>query len=763
MDLTSTTTRKAVTVRLPSHTEIADWLSCEWRREVERRSLFHILPVGIGIGAVLVFGAGFGLHWALLVALIGLSASLNLHGRSLGRSGALSLFCLSIMLGVALGQIELWRTATTIFSGDATVRIAARVLSHETDERGRARYYLRVLSSERPVLSRPPEIVRVVVSARHDPLRPGDIYRGLVRIGPPSGPVRPGGHDFAFRPYFEGLGAYGYGLGAPEPPEPLAPEDAETPDISLWEAMSREITALRGTVTRRIVEVIGGNAGAVAAALVTGERAGIGPDVEDWLRGTGLAHVLAISGLHMALVAGTAMLMIRKALVLFGGLSLMLPVKKLAAVGAMGVSSFYLVLSGASVATERAYVMILIMLLAVLFDRQAITLRNLSLAALAILMVTPHAVLTPSFQMSFAATLALVGLSPLFQRRTEARPCGPIGRAIRRVGLVLGATLVTALVAGLATAPYSAYHFQRLAPFGLLANLLTMPIFGLWIMPAALVGMLLMPFGLDGPIFWLMGLGLDLVLTIAEWIYLRFPDQAVGLMTSIGLIVLTLGLLVLCLPASRLRWASLPILMVGLILAPDRQPDPDLLIYEDGRDFAQVTVQGLQYGRARPSRFVVDEWERSFGPSSSSAGKAGTAQSRPPPIPGLEDCETRLCRFQTSSGIRVAYTRDYRLLGKACDEADIAFVARAARTRSCRSGAVLVTLRPLRRTGSLAVGRNPSTNTIDVRRSIPERPQAWNAHRLAPWPEFWRKPADENPAGGNATDRGDPQARPVPQ
>ena len=118
MDLTSTTTRKAVTVRLPSHTEIADWLSCEWRREVERRSLFHILPVGIGIGAVLVFGAGFGLHWALLVALIGLSASLNLHGRSLGRSGALSLLCLSIMLGVALGQIELWRTATTIFSGD---------------------------------------------------------------------------------------------------------------------------------------------------------------------------------------------------------------------------------------------------------------------------------------------------------------------------------------------------------------------------------------------------------------------------------------------------------------------------------------------------------------------------------------------------------------------------------------------------------------------------------------------------------------------
>ncbi|MEE2952619.1 MAG: ComEC/Rec2 family competence protein [Pseudomonadota bacterium] len=760
MDWISPTDRKALTLRVPDRTEIADWLAGEWRQEIDRRRLFHLLPVGIGTGAILVFGAGVDIHWSLWGALLVLSAFLNRRARAFGASGAPSLFLLAVAFGCLASQIELATTRTIILSGDATVRITARVLSHEADERGRARYYLKLLSTERPVLSRPPQIVRIVVSARHQPLRPGEIYRGLVRLGPPSGPVRPDGHDFAYRPYFEGLGAYGYGLGSPDPP----PADAAEPDaLSVREAISRFIAALRGGVTRRIVEVIGGESGAVAAALVTGERAGIGPEVEDWLRGTGLAHVLAISGLHMALVAGTAMLLIRKGLVLLGGLSLVLPVKKLAALVALAVSTFYLVLSGASVATERADVMILIMLVAVLFDRQAITLRNLSLAALAILLVTPHAVLTPSFQMSFAATLALVGLSPLFHRGTENQSRGPIGRLMRRVGLVLGATLVTALVAGLATAPYSAYHFQRLAPFGLLANLLTMPVFGLWIMPAALIGVFLMPFGLDGPVFWLMGLGLDFVLSIASFLHARFPDQAVGLMTPSGLVVLTAGLLILCLSASRLRWASLPILVLGLLLAPDRRPDPELLIYEDGRNFALLSADGLRYGRERPSRFVAEEWSRIYAPSISETAEGEGATAPAGTIPGLNDCETRLCHFQTSSGIRIAFTRDYRLLGEACDTADIAFVARAARTRQCRSGAVLVTLRTLRQTGSLAIGRDMPGGAITVRRSIPERPQAWNAHRLAPWPEFWRKPTGVNSANGATADDGNGQASGQPQ
>ena len=255
------------------------------------------------------------------------------------------------------------------------MRIAGPVVSRERAEDGRYRYVVAVAETERPVLSRPPERVRIVVGSRHEPIAPGGLYRGLVRLGPPSGPAYPGSYDFAMAPFFGGIGAYGYSLGAPEAAPTTARRDRRRSAGLLADLLHLQ-TETRLALTERISTVIGGREGAIAAALITGERAGIPDDAREWLRGTGLAHVLSISGLHMAIVAGFAMLLVRSSLSLVPAISLRLPAKKIAAIVALVVAAIYLGISGANVATQRSFVMLAIMLGAVLIDRPALTLRN---------------------------------------------------------------------------------------------------------------------------------------------------------------------------------------------------------------------------------------------------------------------------------------------------------------------------------------------------------------------------------------------------
>ncbi|RFC64269.1 ComEC family competence protein [Fulvimarina endophytica] len=725
-------------LRLPrlSRNAARDWFSAEWERERAHRTPFHLLPVTMAAGIVCIYG----LHASLLLPAATLAVLLAhaVFGAGAGRPGLRAILLLTVsgfLAGQAAALIERERTTTTIFSGEASVQVSGRVLSHERDAKGRSRYVVEIEGTERPVLSRPPERARILVSSRHEVLKPGERYEGLVRLRPPSGPAYPGGYDFAFAPYFDGLGAYGFSMGAPAPP------GAEKRAPSFGEWLRSRISAMRGAVTERIRAVIPGQPGAVAAALVTGQREGIDETVTEALRATGLAHILAISGLHVALVAGFAMVCVRRGLALSGRLALDRPIKKIAAVAAIAVASFYLVLSGSSVATDRAFLMLCVMLVAVLADRPAITMRNVSIAAILILALDPHAVMTASFQMSFAATIGLVGVYGAWSRHrgaagTRRQTPSLAGRLLR---VLLVGSAATALVAGLSTAPYAVYHFQRLAPFGIVANVLVMPLFSFLVMPAALVAMVLMPFGLDAPAFKLMGIGLQGVIGMAEALQARLADPVLGLVSPLALVLMTAALLIFTIPAGRLRWFAVPVLALALLAAAIRPPAPELLIFEDGKTFALLSDGALAFSRERPNGFVAEQWERAYG----SAGADGSTGSAQAVIAGLEGCEAAICRFTTSSGLRIAYTTDYRLTGEACDSGDLAFVARAIRRSTCRSGTPLVTLRTLRRTGSLAVSRDVSTGRIVVERSIPEDPPAWNRHRLAPWPEYWRKPETE--------------------
>jgi competence protein ComEC len=306
----------------------------------------------------------------------------------------------------------------------------------------------------------------------------GSFVELKARLSPPLQALRPGGYDFARDMYFQRIGASGFVLGRIT----RTGQQSELPTLGLRYAAV--VDGIRETIDKRIRAVLPGDRGSIASALLSGKRDPISPQVNEAMYVSGLGHVLSISGYHMAVVAGVVFFAIRALFALFPAFANRHAIKKWAACVALLVAALYLLLSGAEVATQRSFIMIAIVLIGVVVDRQTLTYRTITVAALGVLLLAPESVVHPSFQMSFAATLALVagyqhGL-PWMSRGGKTRLAARIavwgGREI--VGLALAS-----LVAGTATIPYVAYHFHRVSPYGVVANLAAMPIVSAWVMP----------------------------------------------------------------------------------------------------------------------------------------------------------------------------------------------------------------------------------------------------------------------------------------
>src|SRR5262245_38715238 len=289
----------------------------------------------------------------------------------------------------------------------------------------------------------------------------------------------------------------------------------------------------------------------------------------------------------MAVVAGIVFFTIRALLALVPALTVSFPIKKWSAAGALLAAAFYLLLSGAEVATQRSFFMTAVVLIAVLVDRRAITFRTLAVAALIVLVIAPEALVHPSFQMSFAATLGLVALVQIGMPHLFATPDHS---ATARVALWGGREfvmlLLASLIAGLATTPYAAFHFHRVTPFGVLANLAAMPVVSALVMPAGLLGLIAAPFGFDGVFWWLMGIGIDWMVAVARW--LAALPGAVGRVAAFGtgpLIAASIGIILMGLLRTPLRWAGglVLALAIGWALNVHR---PDILIASDGHSVA---------------------------------------------------------------------------------------------------------------------------------------------------------------------------------
>jgi len=716
--------------------------------EADRGLPFLFLPVAMGAGAGLFYGAE---RDPLLLALLcGFAIALILTFyagvRHIGFARAGTFFA-ALLAGAIAGAVE-QRFGTVLLDQDVTTSVIGTVEAREFDEGGRVRYLIRVGATADPEIGRPPERVRLVARAPHPPLPVGSVISGRARLSSPSGPVMPGGYDFAFRAFIDGIGAHGFFYQAPEAGDPLA----QSPPGPL-QAFSLGLRSVRERISARIRSVLPGDAGGIAAALAVSDRRGISEATVDALRATGLAHILAISGLHMALAAGTLYLLIRKVLAAAPAVVEAWPVKKIAAVGALLAATAYLMISGGSVATQRAWVMLAIMLVAVLADRPALTMRNVALAAMAIILLTPSAVVGPGFQMSFAATAALISAyAALSTRRTDGRfaPPGPLagslpGRAAILFAKAVLGLAITSLVAGLATGLFSAHHFHRLAGNGVLANVLAMPLVTFVVMPAGVLSLLSMPFGLDQWPLRLMGKGLEGVIWTARYVESLGGDIVVGQIPLLATVAASSGLILLVFLRSRLRLGGIALIGLGAVLAlpPVRGADPDILISEDGSLVALAGPDGLASNASRPNRFIFRQWQMALRDQPHVAPAAHTPALSPlahtgargndtlgSDIQGLEaedadeavgprildellafaaadrsrfHCESRGVCAAIHQEIKVIAINKAALIGAACDRADLVVLAIPVRMRACHSGATLVTSRSLRQTGSLAI------------------------------------------------------------
>ena len=386
-------------------------------------------------------------------------------------------------------------------------------------------------------------------------LRPGCELVLRASLVPLTKAVAPQDFDFRFFYYYQRIGASGF----------LRALDAV--DCSSRRTLAERLAGLRQAIGERIAAALPQPAGGLAVALLTGARGRLQPAAREAFRDSGLAHMLAISGLHMVLVAGSFYVLLRMGLALWPRLAQRMDIRKPCALAALGMAVAYLLLSGASVATQRAFIMIALLFVAVLFARRALTMRNVALAALLVLALNPHSLVLASFQMSFAAVVALVAFYEQAGRGWLVR-WSPHGlslwaRSLNRFWVYLIGLTLTSLIAGAVTGFLAAWHFQRVAALGLIANLIAMPMLGVWIMPSGLVALFAMPFGLEALPLAAMGWGIDWVLASAQWVT-DLPYAVVHLPPSeVWVLALAAaGFLWLCLWPHRARVAGAAALLV---------------------------------------------------------------------------------------------------------------------------------------------------------------------------------------------------------
>lgn len=701
--------------------------------ELEHGNAFLFVPVFLAAGVLAYFSLSAEPGFAPL--LLGAGAFAGLAAVTPARPAWRVLFLAGFftIAGMLAAKVETWRADTQMMGSEISTRLTARVVRIEEQASGRVRLTLDLIATERPELRYAPQRLRATARSVHATLRPGDMVQGVVRLMPASGPVRPQSYDFAFRSYFDGLGAVGFFMIGPEKAEVAGPP-------SIWQRAEFLAQDLRGRMARRISERIGGGPeGEIAAALITGVRAGIPEEINEALRIVGLYHVISISGLHMALVGGTVMVALRCGFALFPSFSSRRPTRKYAALAALFATGFYLAISGGDVAAQRSFLMLAVMLIAVLFDRAALTMRNLAISAIIIILIAPHEVIGPSFQMSFAATAALVAAYAAWTRHREGRLSrqppqrrSPLSLTLRAGVKYVAGMSMTSVVAGFATALFTAWHFQQVSPLGLVANLAAMPFVSVIVMPMAVLASVLMPFGLDGMPLALMGWGIGAMNAIAIWLAERSAFDSTGVIPLSAVLVLTAALAILSMAGSALRWAAAPLVVAGLALLAAREL-PDVLVSEDGRLVAMRLSNGsVAVNRARPRAFTMQNWLRAFD-----AGEvAGPKKTQDDPGGGSGEhgfaCREGLCVARHASGAAIVHAADETAAAMACAYGDVIVIDDAtARNLCAEDGVMVITKRDLARRGSAEIVLKTPAGGEWKPAAVPNMPGAATAHAAA--------------------------------
>ena len=635
-----------------------EWL---WDTLIAERDRWILwLPVALGIGIAAYFSlageppalAGP----ALVVGAITVVALSFRHFRYLVPAIALA----TIALGFAVAQ---WRThdvAAPVIAKELRHRAVTGNIVSVEPRGGRFRITLDVAAIAGLSAPQTPVRVRLTASAgQYGGVRPGDRVSVRATLRPPPAPALPGGFDFRRIAWFQQLGGIGFATGNVT----VEPTDTGTGRGRLA-MFSDLVQSTRLAIAERVGAALPGVPGAVAAALMVGERGAIPADVRTAMQQSGLAHLLAISGLHVGLVAGFVFFALRAALAAWPGLVLRYPVKKWAAAAALSAIAVYLVLAGATVPTQRAFIMTGLILLAVILDRRGISMRLVAWAAALVLLIRPEAFLSVSFQMSFAAVIGLIAVYEVvgdkFRRSLGNRGFGS------RLAVYLASILLTTVVASLATAPFAVFHFNQFAVYSVVANLVAIPIAAFWVMPLIVVSLVLMPFGLEGAVMPALGVGIELIVGVATSVS-SWPGASLNVAAPpvIGLTLAVAGGLWLTLWQTRWRLAGVLPIVLGLASIAATEP-PNVLVSPDGKLTGVLGRDGvLLVSSGRAQSFVRDQWLRRTGASSWRAfpepGEGRVAGMR---------CDLASCVFHDGERT-VALVREGRALPEDCRTADI--------------------------------------------------------------------------------------------
>ncbi|MBC6980773.1 ComEC/Rec2 family competence protein [Caulobacter sp. 17J80-11] len=510
---------------------------------------------------------------------------------------------LCVAAGAGVAKLRSERVAAPVMAASgAPATMEAWVVDVASPGKGGARLVLAPVWIEGLTPEATPVRARLTVDGPAP--APGTAIRVRAILNPPPPPASPGAYDFARDAWFHSVGAVGFALGEARP---------AALDPAPWRLRAEmAVNAARWDLAERIVTRLGEAQGGIAAAMTTGHEAWIAQADVDAMRDSGLAHLLSISGLHMAIVGGFVFFSVRLGVAAWPWLALRVSGKKLAAVCGLVAVGGYLVLSGAPAPAERSAVTAAAAFAAILLDRRPISLNSLAAAAFMVLLLKPEAVVQPGFQMSFAATAALVALAEVWPRRVrEISAPWPIlifQRAVSWTGLAC----MTSLVAGLATGPFAMQHFNRVAVYGLAANLAAAPLSSFVVMPFLALGAALEPIGLGGLFLHVAGWGVQATTMVGAWIAgLPGATRTVASAPAAALPIAFFGLLFVCLWKGRARWLGAPF-AAAVLLWPRAEP-PVAWIASDGAAAAVRIDDRAVALRPDAKAFAFDIWDRRRG------------------------------------------------------------------------------------------------------------------------------------------------------
>lgn len=607
----------------------------------------------------------------------------------------LATHALAIWVGACLLPLQAQLSPTEMLTRPAFGSYSARVDQIIAADAKAQRVVVSELAPEPP--ARPLGVARARLLLPAEPrLAPGDRVSGRFRLAPIPGPVLPGTYDGQFHAYFAGIGAYGSATGEIALVQPGDPSD-----------LTRQVEAVRRRIGDRIGSLLEDPSASIGKAMVVGDQSGISDDTREIMAASGLAHIYSISGLHLSIVAGGVYFLVRLLVASIPAL-VAWPAKSIGAVFGLAAGFGYLLLAGgtANVPAFRSTLMLALVFGAILAGRRALTMRNVAIAALVIIVIDPASVFRPSFQLSFAAVVGLIGIYELGQ--TKARKDETW---LARVRVALLATAWTSFVAGLATLLFSAYHFQQTAPLGVIGNLLALPFVTFVIMPGALIGVLAMPLGIDAPFFLFMGWGIDRMVDVAGLV----AGWSVGLtgnpLLSEWTLVAGFGALGwFAVLADRWRLLGPLVVMAGVGLF-GFESRPDILVADSTQAIAVSSDGGMALASGQAGSFVVEAWQEHY-------------QIEIAPAHPDARCDSLGCVVRRPD-YSLAIVRNAAAFEEDCRGHDLV-VARIPPPDGCGSGGMLIGPEELAR-GGVHWLRWTEAGRFDVRPAISRPMRPWRA------------------------------------